>query len=182
MRFPQILVVFALFLMCTATSCFNDTDFEQADDVVVSPVIELDLIYFDINASQFYNTNTNTPNLVVRDTTAIEFIEGSDIRDILTRADFLFKFTNTIPQGFSINFDFLSQNNDLQYASSTQVNAGSFDTPVKTIFIDTLLGDDITNLTFSNKVVISVTIPSSTASISGNLNLQSKATYFLEID
>ena len=180
MKYPQILLV--VLLSSIVTSCFQNTDFDQANDVVITPVVELDLIYFDIDASQFYDVGTDTPNLVVRDTTAIEFIEGNDIRDALVRADFLFKFSNTIPSDFSVNFDFLNTNNEVRYASFTQVNAGSSSLPVETIYIDNVENEEIENLTSSSKVVITVTIPSSSASLFGALNLQSKATYYLEID
>ncbi|WP_151675167.1 hypothetical protein [Patiriisocius marinus] len=180
MKYPQILLV--IFLSSIVTSCFQNTDFDQANDVVITPVVELDLIYFDIDASQFYDVETNTPNLVVRDTTAIEFIDGNDIRDALVRAEFLFDFTNSIPSNFSVNFDFLNTNNEVRYSSFTQVNAGSASLPVETIYIDNVENEEIENLTSSNKVVISVTIPSSSSSLFGTLNLKSKATYYLEID
>mgnify|MGYP000700840609 CR=1 FL=1 len=67
-------------------SCFYGTDFDQANDVVVTPEIELDLIYFHLDASSFYNNANNTEVLVVEDTTDLDFLGGSDINDILKGA------------------------------------------------------------------------------------------------
>lgn len=182
MRNFHLYIFLAFVTTLIMSSCFQNTDFDQGDDFVLEPVVELDLIYFDINASQFYDEATNTPNLTVRDTTEIEILEGSDIRDILQRADFLFKFTNSIPREFSINFNFLNAGNVSKYETSTVVNAGTNSSPVQTLFIDSLDEDEIESLTRSSKVVVTVTIPSANNSLTGNLNLQSKTTYFLEID
>jgi len=79
---------FILTSMLLCVSCFDGTDFEQANDVVVTPEIELDLIYFNLDASNFYDNATNTEVLVVEDTTDLDFLGGSDINDILKGADF----------------------------------------------------------------------------------------------
>ena len=60
---------FLLTSMLLFVSCFDVTYFDQANDVVVTPEIELDLIYFNLDASSFYNNSTNTEVLVVEDTT-----------------------------------------------------------------------------------------------------------------
>ena len=79
-----------LFFLLTSillfVSCFDGTDFDQANDVVVTPEIELDLIYFNLDASSFYNNANNTEVLVVEDTTDLDFLGGSDINDILKGA------------------------------------------------------------------------------------------------
>jgi hypothetical protein len=182
MKYSQILLVLYLFLAFFTTSCFKNTDLDQVDALVIRPIVELDLIYFDIDATQFYDGTTDTPNLIVRDTTALELIASSDARDGLIGAEFLFKFTNSIPRDFIVNFDFLSENNELQYASGTIVSAGSSTDPMQTIYIDNLNNEEIDIVTLSNKVAITVTIPAADASLFGNLNLQSKTTYFLEIN
>ena len=90
--------IYKLFFLLTyillCGSCFEGTDFDQANDVVVTPEIELDLIYFNLEASKFYDYANNTEILVVQDTTDLDFLGGSDINDILKRADFFFEFTN----------------------------------------------------------------------------------------
>jgi hypothetical protein len=53
---------------------------------------------------------------------------------------------------------------------------------MQTIYIDNLNNEEIDIVTLSNKVAITVTIPAADASLFGNLNLQSKTTYFLEIN
>ncbi|MBT0606610.1 hypothetical protein [Aequorivita echinoideorum] len=162
------------------SACVKDTDFDQADDIVLSPVVELDLIYFNLRASDFVDTVTGNPRLTVTDTTEIEFLDGSFLQENLARAEFYFKFTNSIPRSFEVDFQFLSEANDTTYTTQTVVNEGSVSSPVITEFIENVEGEQILQLTSADKVVVSVTVPSSTVNVSGELNLKSKTTYFLE--
>jgi hypothetical protein len=52
MKYSQILLVLYLFLAFFTTSCFKNTDLDQVDALVIRPIVELDLIYFDIDATQ----------------------------------------------------------------------------------------------------------------------------------
>ena len=162
-------------------SCVKDTDFNQAENVVLTPVVELDLIYFNAEAGEFFDSITNTSILTIRDTTEIRFLDDTSIQESLIRAEFLFNFTNSIPRAFEVNFQFLNDQNEETYATSTAVNAGTELAPVLTQFIDTVEGEEILQLTMADKVVVSVTILSSDSSLQGVLNLQSKTTYYLEI-
>jgi hypothetical protein len=175
----------SLFLMviCVClffTACIKDTDFDQAEDIALTPVVELDLIYFNLRASDFFDTITATPRLTLRDTTKIKFLDDSTLQESLKRAEFYFKFTNSIPRTFQVNFQFLSELNDTTYTAQTPVAQGSISSPEITEFTQNVENDDILRLTQADKVVVSVTIPSSDENLEGTLNLKSKTTYFLE--
>ena len=178
--------IFKLFSLLTFTllcvSCFEDTDFNQANDVVVSPEIELDLIFFNLEASKFYDYTNNTEILVVQDTTDLNFLGGDDISNILKGADFFFEFTNSIPRGFNVSFDFLNQANVSKFLMQTTVASGNQDAPVVSYFEQSLDELQIKELTKAKKVLVTVTIPSSSQDLSGVLNLQSKTTYYLQIE
>ncbi len=182
MRYPLFYIISAFLTVLTMSSCFKDTDFDQADNVVVRPVVALNLIFFDINATRFYDEVTNTPILVVRDTTALELLDSDGIDDVLIGAEFSFNFTNSIPRDFNVSFDFLNDINEVRYSTSTLVNEGTINNPVETISVDLLDFNEINEITSSNKVVVSVAIPQADSSLLGNLNLQSKTTYFLELN
>lgn len=172
-----------IFVACVClffTACIKDTDFDQAEDAALTPVVELDLIYFNLRASDFYDSINSNPILTVSDTTEIKFLDDSGLQESLKRAEFYFKFTNSIPREFQVAFQFLSETNDTTYVSGTSVSEGSIAAPVITEFVENVEGDEILQLTQANKVVVSVTIPSSNENLQGNLNLKSKTTYFLE--
>ena len=170
-------------ILCFGTlfSCVKDTDFEQAEEIALTPVVELDLIFFTLTPIDFFNVSAQTPRLTVVDTTEIKFLDDSGIQENLKRAEFLFSFTNSIPRPFAVEFQFLSEQNDTTYTTQTTVNEGTVASPEITLFTENVEGEEILQLTQANKVVVSVTIPSTDQNLDGELNLQSKTTYFLEI-
>ena len=175
---PAFLVVFSCLIVM---SCVRDTDFEQASDITATPVVELNLIFFDLEAGEFYDTITNTERLTVTDTTEIPFLDDSGTQESLIRAEFFFRFTNSIDRSFTVDFTFLSEENDTTYQTSTQVSPGTLLDPVVTEFTENVENPEILDITMANKVVVGVTIPSADASLEGLLNMQSKTTYYLEI-
>ena len=174
---PSIFMVFACLFF---TACIKDTNFDQAEDIALTPVVELDLIYFNLQAARFFDTINSTQILTVRDTTEIRFLDDSTLQESLKRAEFYFKFTNSIPRDFQVDFQFLSELNDTTYVTATNVAQGTIATPVITEFTENVEGEGILSLTQAHKVVVSVTIPSSNENLEGTLNLKSKTTYFLE--
>ena len=170
-----------LFAVLLLFSCIKDTNFDEAQNIALTPVVELDLIYFNVDAGEFYDSITNTSILTLRDTTEIRFLDDTDFRESLIRAEFQFNFTNSIPREFMVDFQFLSEENEETFVTGTIVNQGTEQAPVFTQFIENVEGEEVLQLTQANKVVVSITIPSSDASLRGTLNLQSKTTYYLEI-
>lgn len=175
----RALAVITLSLLCA--SCVKDTDFQQAREVTITPVVELDLIFFDLDAGRFFDTSTNQAILVVTDETEIRFLDDSGTQESLIRTDFLFEFENSIQRPFDVVFDFLAMDDSITYTTQTSVAPGSPGAPVQTIFEHTVAAPDIALLTMANRVRITIRIPSATPDLQGSLNLRSKTTYYLEI-
>ena len=70
----------------------------------------------------------------------------------------------------------------LEYLMQTSVAPGSENTPVVSYFVQSLDELQIKELTKAKKVLVTVTIPSSSQDLTGVLNLQSKTTYYLQIE
>ena len=172
-----LLVLACVFL----SSCIKDTDFDEAEAIALTPVVELDLIYFNLTANDFFDSTTSNPRLTVRDTTELPFLDDGFAQEDLRKADFLFKFTNGIPRRFDVDFQFLDQENIETYSTQTNVDQGTPQNPQLTDFIQIVEGDDLIELTKASKVVVSVTIASSDENLEGELNLKSKTTYYLEL-
>lgn len=173
--------VFLIFFCFLFSSCIKDTDFDQTENIVATPVFEVNLIHFDLDANRFYDPTTSNQILTVRDTTIIDFFDDGGVQDNLERAEFYFKFTNTIPRNFQVDFQFLSELNNTTYTTQTAVLQGAPSNAKITEFIENVEGEDILNLTLANKVVVSVTIPDSNENLQGNLNLKSKTTYYFKV-
>ncbi len=170
-----------LFLCFLVAACVKDTDFDQAQDITLTPIIELNLIFFNVTVGDFFDGTSPLPNLTITDTTEIRFLDDTSIQESLRRADFYFKFTNSIPSEFQVDFQFLSELNDTTFTTGTTVVPGTVSSPVVTEFEEIIEGDDILQLTMADKVVVSVTIQSNDPDLEGELNLQSKVIYYLEI-
>lgn len=181
MKKNLLTLILGLLVSVLLFSCVRNTDFNQAEDVALTPIVELDLIHFDLDAGEFFDPLNGVPRLTVTDTTEIRFLDDTEIQESLLKAEFLFVFTNSIPRTFQSNFTFLSEAGDVTYATSSAVNEGSLADPVVTEFTEVVAGTEILDLTQANRVVVSVTIPSSDLSLQGSLNLKSKTTYYLEI-
>ncbi len=170
-----------LMVFIVALSCVKDTDFEQASDITARPVVELNLIHFDVAAGDFYDETTGTSRLTLSDTTEIRFLDDSGLQESLLRAEFFFEFTNSIPRNFDVTFQFLSEALDTTYTTQTFVSEGTTTVPVITTFEEIVEGTEILDLTSADRVVVNVTIPEANAELEGALRLKSKTTYFLEI-
>lgn len=171
-------VVLTLCVFLFFTACIKNTDFDQGEDIFLSPIVDLNLIYFDLTTRDFYDSINAVPILTIRDTTEIKFLDDSTLLKNLQRVEFYFKFTNSIPRDFQVDFQFLSEMNDTAYVTGTSVLQGNVLNPVGTEFLENVEGDGILQLTQANKIVVSVSIPPNSENLEGSLNLKSKATYF----
>lgn len=179
-RHFSILISFVAIIIAFS-SCVKDTDFSQSDDILITPALELDLVFFTVSANRFYDNETNLPVLTISDTTNLDFLDDADLGGTIQRVEFLYQFTNSIPRTFQIDIEYLNGQNEIMYNTQANVAAGSTTSPVITTHVDALDSAEIMQLTQANKVVFVITIPSSNASLEGELNVQSKASYFLEI-
>ena len=174
-----------LFLLFTALisllmACVKDTDFNQTDDILITPTVALDFLLFNLSSESF--SEIGVANLVVSDTTFFKFLNEDFTVDNLIKADFYFKNTNSFPIQFSTQYQFLDENNELHYEIIIPVNSGSLSNPVITEHIEIIEEGTIVNLTMADKVVVNVTAASPLDNLDGILNLQSKTTYYLRIE
>ena len=168
-------------IVVTAYACVKDTDFDQASDIQATPEIELDLVYFTLTPPQFMTEPSSDRVLTVTDTTDFRVLDDSFIRESLKRAEFYFKFDNSISSDFSAQIQFLNTNNRVRYEFDVAVSPGTIDAPVLTEHIEVLeTPEQIRQVTRASKVVVNVTISEVPQTVEGSLNLQSKGTYFIE--
>ena len=176
---------FHLFFLFTALislfmACVKDTDFNQTDDILITPTVALDFLFFNLSSESFTNIAMN--NLVVSDTTFFKFLNEDFTVDNLIKADFYFKNTNSFPIQLITQYQFLDENNELHYEIIIPVNSGSLSNPVITEHIEIIEEGTIVNLTMADKVVVNVKAPSPLDNLDGILNLQSKTNYYLRIE
>ena len=175
-------MLLAMGMALATVGCVKDTDFEQAQDVTIRPIVETNLVFFDLEGAEFFDTVTNVPRAQLSDTTEIRFLDDSGFQENLLRAEFRFRFDNRIPRDFLVNYDFISMDGEITYATATTVPAGTEENPSQPEdFVEVIEGADVVSLTQANRVVVTVSMDNAIPGLPGSFNMQSTATFFLEI-
>ncbi len=169
-----------IFVMLFFSACIKDTDFNQTDDILVTPIVELDFLFYNLNSESFTDFGVN--NLILSDTTNFNFLNDDFVVDNLIRAEFFFKYTNSLPVDFITEYKFLDENNNPHYEVIIPVGAGTVATALIVEHIENIEGDDIIALTNAEKVVVNIMASAPVDNLEGNLKLQSKTTYYLIIE
>lgn len=182
--FCHIMLVIAL-LCSFLASCISDVDFEQAEDLAISPVIESSLLFTEIPGSRFVNS-VGSEILSVSDTLTVEIFEDDFVQDNLTRAELFFSITNQIPRAFNATVAFLDVDNLVVHEFDIPVDAAAPDTveTTHTEVFDEVLIDAIKS---TKKIAIFLSmLPGSgstplTVNSDETIEIQSKATFFLDV-
>ena len=172
-----VLTLFSLF----AFSCSSDLDFNQANELLLEPVIVANLTYFDIAAPQFV-TNGVENNLLF-DAQDFDVFRDSFFRDNLKRADFYFEISNTISRAYTINILLLDKNDQILYTIPMTVPAYTGSENIVKI-TEKFENNKLTLLKSTKRMAFMLTMAPGTpltANSLGNLKLKSSATVYLEI-
>ncbi|WP_062062097.1 hypothetical protein [Aquimarina longa] len=175
-----------LAIVLLSNSCVKDVDFDQVDDVVLTPVYEIDFIYSKFDTSRFVNFNIGVPvvtipEIIMRDTLNYDFLGTDFVIDHLARIELTFEFKNTIKQDFTFDFTFLNANNEqigpLYNMVAAMGDGKESDAVVTTeiIVFDTVA---INRFKRAKKLISSMRIQNVRSDAQGILELKSKGTYF----
>ncbi|WP_299257916.1 hypothetical protein [uncultured Aquimarina sp.] len=184
------LLLFIGAILITA-SCVKELDFEQLDEVVLTPVFEADFIYseFDVENNIPEGTPPNTeftiPPEVLRDTINYDLV-GSDFAiDNLDRVELTMEVRNIIPIAFTIQFQFLTQAGQpigQLYRIPVQAGLGEGTEPVIS-FSDpnpiVLDNATLNQLASAQKIATEIIVPALNSDLRGVLQIRSKASYYV---
>jgi len=182
MKIPLFSYLSCVIVLLLAVSCVEDVDFNQAEDIVITPVVDLNLIRFNVNANSFFDPETPTTPVMITDTLGIDFLKDIEAQENITRIDLLFRFINSVSRSFEVDLDFLNASGNSVYEIHLNVLEGSLDNPVTTPdIIETITQDNLLEFSKSKRVAVSISVSSSNSDLEGVLTLQSSATYFLKL-
>jgi hypothetical protein len=172
---------FALSLLVLATSCVSDIDTDRVDEIVLSPRVDADLVFFTISASDFETANTNTAQLVVRDTTRLEFLDDNVVQENLKEIELTYRSDNTFDSALINRSLFLDNTGAIQYEVNFPISASQNGEVATTRYQVILSEEDIEAIRNSIQLVNEVTLFTNGVVNEGVLTLQSKAIYSLEL-
>ena len=180
-----------IFLCLCIVYCFNgcikDVDFGQAENLSISPVLEVSVIHFEEPANRFIDEN-GVELITVIDSVNIEIFSDQFVVDNLVKADFLFEATNTINRAYEAEIDFYDDLYQLQHSFNFEVGASTNNQVIVLEYVEVFEEQELEALKTTTNLVLTLTLqPSSDGSIltdnsPGNLKLRSKASFYFEIN
>lgn len=169
-------LVFAVLL----SSCFKDVDLGQAENIQLTPDVEIDLLYYQLNESDFIDSQTTTFTPLIRDTVRLEFLDDDYIQDGLVSAAFRFKHENSFLSPIASRIRFLDKNARQQFTVDYIIPAGTTAAPA---ILDTVYvreGSAINQVKRSIQVVLELDLMNSGENIKGELDFSSKGLFKFE--
>jgi len=179
--FKRCIYLSSFLLIGLLASCASDLDFDQADDVILTPNVEADLVLFTLGTETFIDASIPDTTLVVRDTTRLEFLDDSFVRDNIKEMELTFQVDNTFNQSFTNRSVFLNSNGVEQYILEFSVAGSSDGTTARTTVIEILDENELEAIRNSIQLANELTLTTNGSFIDGVISLQSKVLYSLEI-
>lgn len=175
-------IICFIFLIACSFSCSSDLDFDQANDLKVSPVIVGNLIYFDIPVVDFPNDHGLGFSFAFKPQN-FDIFRDKYLNKYLQEADFYFEVDNTINREFTVEMELLDENNQNLYSIYFDVpayNGINEITTKKEVF----KGANLRLLKRTRNMGVNITAkPSSISnSTTGSFKLRSSATLYLTIE
>ena len=173
-----------LALVCNA--CIKDVDFEQAENLSITPALEASVIHFDEPAVTFLDEN-GVELTVIRDSVNIEIFSDPFVVDNLIKADFLFEAVNTINRAYVAEIEFFDDQFMLVHEFEFGVTESLNGEDIIVEYVEVFEGLELESLKATTNLVLTITLlPSSDGSIldetsPGNLKLRSKASFYFDI-
>ncbi|AUP80330.1 hypothetical protein [Flavivirga eckloniae] len=132
-------LVMAMFL--SLFSCTKEVDFDQADDLEITPVVTSSLIFFDEPIKSFLLNGVEIPPVI--DHVDVEIFNEQFVVDNLVKAEFVFETTNTINKEFQIEVRFLNDAGTELHAFSVLGASSTDGSEVTRDYTEELVGDKL---------------------------------------
>lgn len=175
-------------------SCVEQLDFEQLEDVVLTPVFEADFIYSEFDIEEYIpeelppNTAFSIPPEVLRDTVNYDLVGTDFAVNNLDRVELKIEVRNTIERAFLIRFQFLTENEQpigQLYSIPVQEGMGQGTQPVISFSDpDPIVLDNTTlnQLSSAQKIATEIIVPTLNTDLRGVLHIRSKASYYVNYE
>lgn len=169
------------FVLCLM-SCTEAIDFEQAEDIELSPIQEASLIFFDAPASEFFIGGMEVSE--ASDFIDINVFKGNFIQENLVKSEFVFEITNSINRSYRVQVDFLNALGQIEHTILFSSDASPNNTAVFTKFTEVFDGNSLIELKRTVRLNFTLTMLPGVAindSTLGRINLQSKGVFHFNI-
>lgn len=179
----------ASFLMIFLTSCVKDVDLDQLENVLLTPVFELDFIYAEFDTDDFVDPGLppgipiTVPPIV--DTINFDLVGTEFAVENLERIDFTFEIANTFQTGFEFEFQFLNaagQPIGALYFINVLAGNGEGEAPVITREVISLDNATLNSLINTAQLGTEIRILNANSDLRGRIEVKSIAAYYIAFE
>lgn len=164
-------------------SCAESVDFNQINDLEITPVIESSLIFLDEPAARFLDNGAQLTT--IQDHIQVDFFDNSFIIENLVKTEFVFETTNSINRGFRVRVDFLDSNSQSQHAFTFFVTASPNNAEVTSKYTEVFQDETLAALKSTSVLVFTLNMLPGEAinqNSLGRIRLKSKAVFYFNIE
>ena len=174
------ILIFGFFVSLVFSSCFKDVDFGQSEDIALEPDLEVDLLFYNLNETDFLDSETSVFTPVISDTIRLEFLDDDYIQENLVYTSLRFRHENRFPYQINSNIKFLAENgrNQFNIAYSIPPAAEGVSSVVDTTRVIT--GNEISKIRRSIQMVVQLEIIGANEDLQGELDFMSKGLFRFE--
>lgn len=169
-----------LFLMF---NCSKAVDFNQADDLVLEPIVESSLVFYKASAEDFFIGGSE--QVTAEDFAEIDFFNNSFIQDNLIKVEFVFQVENSINRAYRLSVSFLDGNGQILETFDVNTAASPNNQVIPSEHIETFEGAALQRVKQARLLVFRLTMLPGTPineNTPGEISVKSKGILFLNID
>ncbi|UOB16367.1 hypothetical protein [Abyssalbus ytuae] len=201
-KFIKYFVLFFFLFLCI--SCTKELDFEQADSLELTPVLEASLIYFELNSEEIIEKVllefglTEVPpteileeifpdDLIIQLSDTVETAAFNDTFFVknLTRADIFYQISNSTNIPYTAQVEFLNENNVLLHQSDFVITPATTENPSITEQTDSFVDENLNRIIQTTKMVVNMDVGVDLNFVTGpegSLIFNSAGTFYFLID
>ncbi|WP_189360261.1 hypothetical protein [Algibacter mikhailovii] len=171
-----------LILVLLFFSCVKEVDFDQANDLELTPVMSSSLVFFDESASSFVESGSEID--IIQEFLIIDLFTDTFIVENLVKAEFVFLGKNALNRDVNLQVDFLDDLDVLVHRFSIEQEAAVEGSEVFTEYIETFEGDTLLALKSTIKIVFTLRLIAEDPipdDITGRVELQSSSNFYFKI-
>jgi hypothetical protein len=186
LKFQHFFYILTISVAVIMSSCIKDVDFDQADDLTLTPVITSSIVYAEVEASRF-SENGMELETVTDSLANIEIFENDFIIDNLVRAELVFEATNSINRTFGLQIDFLNAVDELEHTLSFDASPSPTGNTIVTTYTEVFEDMSLDALKMKTKMAVTLRLyPSNDGSsldenALGNIILKSKGLFYFSV-
>jgi len=175
-------LTFFIILTVFFASCSSPLDFEQANQLVINPVFESDILYFDLHKPNLTDQSGNFRS-TIKDTVDFVIFDDAKVRNGFVKAEIEVAYKNSFTRQFTTALYFIDEQNQTVEEDYFNIDAATNSQPEilgdTIFFFDKLINPQFIN---SKKIVIEVNITPNTLPIEDKqLHVQVKGIFYTEI-